>query len=353
MLNLSSKFSSNRLSSISALQGILIEGDKNKLNFYSTNLSLFFHGSIKAESTTPFKIIVEPKKIVEFLSLLKEEALEVEIKENMITLIQGKTTGSFSLIKQADFPLPPAVKEEERKIKTGFLAKNLPLVLFSAAHDEARPALTGVNFLELEDQLCLVSTDGFRLSLVKTKKTEEFPNVLVPAEFLGEVVRQFKGEEEVFFNYSKEEKIIVFRVGENRFYSRLIEGDFPPFERVIPAEKKTTVTLNKDELLRNIKVISIFAREASNIIVCEFGKNELSLKPKTETGEENRAKQEINLEGEPQKVAFNYRFLLDFLNNCSEQELTIEILRPDAPVVFKTEKNKEFLHIIMPVRLQE
>jgi DNA polymerase-3 subunit beta len=154
-------------------------------------------------------------------------------------------------------------------------------------------------------------------------------------------------------NYLDKEKMVYFKTGNDEYFTRLIEGDFPPYERVIPTEKKTTILVEKNELIRNVKLISVFARDFSSIIICHFKKGELILSPKTEGGAENTTTQEIELEGEEMRVAFNFKFLLEFLNTINEENVTIELLRPDAPVVLKTKKNKDYLHIIMPVRIQE
>jgi DNA polymerase III subunit beta len=352
-LGLATHFTSSRLGSIAALQGVLLVGEKNILHIYSTNLSTHFHTCLKVENIDKLKTIVDAKKIIEFLSLLPSGKIEMEITDKAIVFHQEKTKGTFPLMKLEDFPLPPEMKGEEEKISAAVLKKNLPFVLFTAAKDETRPVLSGVNFLNIDEQTYMVATDGFRLSLMKTKKIKGLPSMLVPAEFLSEIVRQVAEDKEIIFGFSPEEKTVVFRIGENDFYSRLIEGEFPPFEKVIPTETVTQVVLDKDELLRSVKLVSVFARDYSNIVVCEFNKNELRLRPKTEAGEENSTALEIELKGEPQKVAFNYKFLLDFLNNTDDKKIRVEILRSDAPVVFKKEENLDFLHIIMPVRIQE
>lgn len=350
---LSSKFTSNRLGSIATLQSILIKCEDGVMNFYSTNLSSFFHTTLAVEEKESFEALIEPKKISEFLALVPSGKIEVEIDEKTILFEQGKIKGKFPLIKKEEFPLPPEMKGKKEKISAEFLLKNLPLVLFTAAKDESRPALSGINFSGGDEQLYLVATDGFRLSLIKTKNIKNLPSMIVPAEFLSEVIRHIGEEKEIVFSYSQEEKTIMFKIKENSFYSRLIEGEFPPFEKVIPQEKKTTVVLDKDELTRNIKLISVFARDYSSIIICRFGKNELIITPKTDGKEDNSTSQEIQVVGEDQKIAFNYKFVLEFLNNIGNKKIIIEVLRSDAPVVFKQEGNPDFLHIIMPVRIQE
>lgn len=352
-LSLASKFTSNKLSSLTALQGVLIKGEKNKLHLYATNLTSYIHTTISVPTEEEFEIIIEPKKIVEFMNFLNSGKIDIEIKEKQLLISQDKTKGNFPLMAADEFPFPPEIKNKMQPLNTAFITKNLPLVLFAASSDDTRPALTGVNFIEADDDFVMVATDGFRLSLIKTKKEMEIPSMLVAGDFLEELLRLVKDEKETLFSYLKEEKMICFKAADTQFYSRLIEGEFPPYERVLPAESKTTVLLNKEDLLRNVKLISVFARDFSNVVVCEFKKDGLYLRPKKDSSAGNSAFQEVEFKGEEQKVAFNYRFVIDLLNNLDVKTLKVEILRPDAPVVFKSDENPNFLHIIMPVRIQE
>ena len=177
--------------------------------------------------------------------------------------------------------------------------------------------------------------------------------MLVPAEFLLELARIAKDKKELRMSYLDKEKMVYFQAGDEGFYTRLIEGDFPPYERVIPTEKKTTIVVEREELIKKVKLISIFAREHSSIVICTFKKGEVVLAPKIESSTDNSSTQEIALEGDEMKVAFNFKFLLEFLNVMDKEEIIIELLRPDAPVVLKQKGDTHFLHIIMPIRIQE
>ncbi|MCX7881048.1 MAG: DNA polymerase III subunit beta [Patescibacteria group bacterium] len=333
------------------LQGVLIKGERNIIHFYSSNLNSFYHGEIKINEKIEkkFEVLIEPRKIIEFLNYLPKEKINLSVLDKQIIIFQDKTQGTFPLIKYDDFPLPPIKKTEEQKIKTNFLKNNLLKILFSTAKDENRPVLTGVNFTSNEDFLIMVTTDGFRLSLIKAEKQIKIPNLIIPSLFLETVIRLIK-EETVFFYYLDEEKMVVFKTKEDEFYSRIIEGEFPPFEKVIPEKTNTQTTVSKDDFFRAIKIISVFAKDMANIVILEIKKDQLIIKPKT--GEEqNTTTIESKTEGEEQKIAFNFRFLLDFLNNIDEKEIIIEVNKPEAPVIFKT-KNKNYLHLIMPIRLQ-
>jgi len=352
-ITIATRFTSHKIGTPQALQGIYIKCEREKMDIYSTNLSYYYHTSLPINTTGTASILIEPKKLSEFLNLLEQEELSIDIEEKQIVVIQGKTRGAFSLFQASDFPLPPKIDQKESKVEAELFKKNLPLVLFSSSKDDSRPVLSGVNFIKSDEGLLVVSTDRFRLSLLRLDSKEPIKNMLIPAEFLYEVSHYVQGEMAVGFTFSEEEKIILFSVGENQFYSRLIDGEFPPFEKVIPTEARTTVDVEAQELLRSIKLIAVFARDQSNIIMCNFKKDGLWISPKLTTGNENSTQIDIDINGEEQRVAFNYKFLLDFLNIIKEEKIRIEILRPDAPVVFKIIKNEAFTHIIMPVRIQE
>ena len=350
-LTLASKFTSSRLSSLSVLQGVLIKGEKNTIHFYSTNLNSYFHTTLKVKENVDFQIAVEPKKIIEFLSLLSFAEVDIEIKEKQLNILSKKTRGAFPLLLTKDFPMPPKGKDKTKKIKSTFFIKNLPLVLFSASSDQTRPALSGVNFLTQEDEMVMVATDGFRLSLLRVKKEIDLPSMIIPSGFLGEILRLMK-DKEVEFEYIEEEKTVVFKMGDDEFYSRLIEGDYPPFEKVIPTDKKTTIVVDREEFLRKVRLISVFARDLSHIVLLKVEENGIKLQPKTEKEEDNTTQLEAKVKGEDQITAFNYKFLVGFLSSVSSKNIIIEMVRSDSPVVFRTDDNENFLHIIMPVKVE-
>lgn len=363
-ISIASRFTSNKVSSVAGLQGILLKIEETTLTMHATNLNTFYETNIVIEKVEEKRnIIIEPKKILEFLAFLPSGKLELTFTEKQFRIQMGKTKGNFPITQGEDFPFPPEMKDKPVKLEGSFFQNELPLVLFSASADDTRPVLTGINFISSENELLMAATDGFRLSILREKKQVDVPSMIVAADFLEEVLRYLKEEKEILFSYSAEEKMVCFASANasekesvasyHKFYTRLIEGDYPPFERVIPAETKTTITMDRAEFQRNIKLISVFAREFSNVVVCEFSAEGVTIRPKKEGNAENTAFQESTMEGDAMTVAFNFRFVLDVLNNIGGKDVVIELLRPDAPVVFKTLDHSAFLHVIMPIRVQE
>ncbi|MBI1863339.1 DNA polymerase III subunit beta [Candidatus Microgenomates bacterium] len=351
-LSLATKFSSGRNTALSSLQGVLLHLKDQTIHLYTTNLNVFFHSKIKTDAEDEAKVVLEPRRIIEFLSLLNTGDTIFEIKDQSIVITQGKTKGTFGIMEMQDFPTPPAMEDGEMNVKTEIFRQYVPFVQFAASRDETRPALTAVNFVVQDDGLMLVATDGFRLSLAKIKEKVPFESMLLPGDFLSEVIRLIKKEKTVGFSASTKEKAVRFTIGDVELYSRLIDGDFPPFEKVIPASFETSVVFDREEMIRNVKLVSVFARDFSNIVIFDIQKGGIQVKPKTDQEDQMGSFQDAQIKGEPVKIAFNYKFVLDYLQHVASKEITLELLRSDAPAVFKEDKAVDAFHIIMPVRIQ-
>jgi len=347
------RFSSSRVGSSPLLQSVKIEIENNKISFFSTNLNSYYLSNAPIKAEIKISLLIEPRKIIEFLSLLSPGEVEGEIGEKGIMLSQKGVSGEFLSVKGSDFPQAPQIEGKGEVVNHQLLNDLLPLILFTAAKEETRPVLNGINFSYLEGVLSIVSTDGFRLSLVQQKTESKIPSLIIPSLFLVELLRETKGAEEVRFLFSEKEKIIRFIIGESQYMSRVIEGEFPPFQKVIPTEVVTEATVDKDEFLRACKIVSVFAKEYSNIALCTFLETGVRINPKQEAGEKNSVIIEGKRKGPEQTAAFNLRFLLDYLQHAKGKKIHVGMVRSEAPVAFREEGNSAFLHIIMPVRVQQ
>ena len=352
-----SRFTASRFSNTATIQGILFEFNKNNLILSATNLTSFAQTSLKIKGGNPLKFVLEPRKLIEFLTFLSDSIIEFEIENNKVVVVSKKTKGTFSVLKGEDFPTFKTSKENGMEVERELFLNNLPLVIFAASHDEIRPVLSGVNLISTENKIEIVATDGFRLSYLEVENTGflDIPSIIIPVVFLNEVTRYLKNiETKVGVGFVKEEKTMFIKTNNFSFYTRLIDGEFPPFRKVIPTEFKTSVTVEKEPFLNAVKTSSVLLQNNSNILILRVRKDGLYLLPKSSMkSEENIVFCEGDVKGDEVRVAFNYRFVLDLLNNIpAKSKLRIEILREDAPVVFKVEQIKGFLHLIMPVRIE-
>jgi DNA polymerase-3 subunit beta len=151
---------------------------------------------------------------------------------------------------------------------------------------------------------------------------------------------------------SKESSQILFEQGETLLIGRLIDGTFPNYEKIIPTDFSANIQFDREEMLKAVKICSIFARDSANIIKLSLSKNQILVSSKSPSLGENTVTVDATLKGEENEIAFNSRYLIDVLSGITDKELVFEMTGPLNPGVFKIKDDNSYLHLIMPVRLQ-
>ena len=225
---------------------------------------------------------------MEFLNALSSQTVIISLSDSGLLINGGEAQGEFLVYKIEDYPEFPILSKGEVVIFPQKIVEELHLILFSSSKDDARPVLTGVLF-EFEENIAkLVSTDGFRLSVLSSTivKVKNKMNFIASSRFLQEILVFYKGGD-LTLTYGQDEKLFSCMIGSVSVVSRVIEGDFPPYQKVIPQKKVTTITFDTQECIKQIKAVSIFAREEGNIIVCDISQKELIFKPKGQKGKQS------------------------------------------------------------------
>ncbi len=349
-----SKFTSSR-TQLPILSHLLLETEEGRLKISSTNLETSASYWIGAKNKENGKICVSARLLAEIVNSLPQEKIHLEVKNSQLNIICASSQATLSGVDAAGFPQLPDIGEKSLvKLKKTDLDQVLPFVLISVSTDEARPLLTGVKFLQKEGQLQIVATDGFRLSLKKTTQMQGLNiDFVISGKALSEVHRLF-GEEknEEAGLIMSDEKQVVFVFPQAQIATRLIEGEYPPFEKIIPTSFTTRVIFPKEELQKAVKLAAIYAREAANIIRLAIKNNLATVSANSPQIGQNQTEIAVRSEGEGGEIAFNARFLLDLLGVFPAEEIAFEMSGPLAPGVFKHPTDDSYLHIIMPVRVQ-
>jgi len=345
------------------LSNVLLATDKGRLKVSATNLETGINLWLGAKIEKEGAISIPAKILAEFVSSLPADKVELEVKENNLSLTCGSFQADFIGLPASEFPTIPSLAGKANiSFKDEVLSQAVSQVAFAAASDEGRPVLTGVLIMAKRNQLVLVATDGYRLSIKKLKeikgleKVEEFKTgLIIPARTLTEVARIVGESEEKTLKLAITPKAsqVIFALAEAEVVSRLIEGKFPDFERIIPEKGKTKAVVETEELLRAVRIASIFARESANIVKFSVKKTGLEISANTAQVGANVSRVEAKTEGVEGKVAFNSRYLLDFLSAMGSKQVSFEMSGALNPGVFTPVGDKSFLHIIMPVRVQE
>jgi len=243
------------------------------------------------------------------------------------------------------------------KFPYGQFQAALSTILFSVSSDETRPTLTGLLFIIREKETVLVSTDGFRLSQkkIEMKGFNEEKKVIIPKGTLSELSR-ISGGENIEFSFKKSDNQVILGVENVVMSSRIIEGDFPDFEKIIPKKTSFKVNADKEDLLRNIKLASVFARDSANVVKMRFIDGAMEIDAESQQYGNQKGKIDVKIDGPLEKgytIAFNYRFLEEFLNCIESDNVQMEFSESNDPALFLDPRDNNYLHIIMPVRIQD
>jgi DNA polymerase-3 subunit beta len=345
------------------LSNLLLSTDKGRLKLSATNLETGINYWLGAKVEKEGTLSVPAKILTEFVASLPPEKVNLEVKENNLLVNCGPYQAEFNGLNAAEFPKIPTLKSKaEISFGTASLLKAINQVAFAAAQDEGRPVLTGVLFLVKGKELILVATDGYRLSLKKLPMTrgvaeskELKKGLIIPSRTLMELARigGTEAEKEIGLAITSEANQAIFASPDTEIISRLIEGKYPDFEKIIPEKGKTKVVVETSELTRAVKVAAIFAREAANIVRFQIDPKGIEITANTAQVGRNVARIEAKVNGGKGKIAFNSRYLLDLLAIVESEEINLEIAGSLNPGVFTLKNEPSFLHIIMPVRVQE
>ena len=301
-------------------------------------------------------LCVPAKIFSELVSSLPQDTVTLEEKEGAVLVSCGGVRASIAGVAAGEFPLVgrPAAKKEI-SLEKEKLVSVLSLILFAASTDEGRPLLTGAKITQKEGGAVFAATDGYRLSVYRSALA--FPretDLVIPGRALGEIVRVCQEEKEVkevLLSDAGDGQLVV-RAGDTTIITRRIDGEYPNFEKIIPSRHTTSATLDVVQLTKAVKSASIFARDSANIVRLHSEKGLVTISANTPQVGENTIEVDAKTEGEEGDIAFNGRFLLELLSNFPGDELVFEMTGALNPGAFTSPRDPAFLHIIMPVRVQ-
>uniref|UniRef100_A0A7C4M2Z1 Beta sliding clamp n=1 Tax=candidate division CPR3 bacterium TaxID=2268181 RepID=A0A7C4M2Z1_UNCC3 len=347
-------------SSLPILDNILLSTDQGRLKISATDLELGINYWIGSKIEKDGEIAVPSKLITEFISNIKEEKINITSQDTSITIEGEKYNAVIKGFNTEDFPsIPDITKEVIFSISSRDFLNAINQVSFSAAMDSTRPLLAGVYFRIDKNILYMAATDSYRLAEKKIKVTNEnksSKNFIIPTRTISEVGKILKdaGEKvEVCFD----ENQILFNFGSIHLISRLIDGQYPNYEQIIPNEFETEVLVDKNELFNVCKVASLFARESANSIKISVkpDKNKEGIGVLSITGQgvqigESVSKIPVKLKGKELEISFNAKYILDVLPNIPEKNVEIKFRDSISSALIQGEGKDDYLYVIMPLR---
>jgi DNA polymerase III subunit beta len=344
------------------LANVLVTASKEGIEVLSTDLETATKVDVVCKTDVLGKTAIPGRMLLEFVSQLPDGEVIFEKLGGEVLVKSGSYSARLATMQAEDFPAIPKIEKGQAiKFGAGDFVRAVLKVAFCAAVDEGRPVLTGV-LCEIEKKLLsMVATDGYRLGFQKIPTGGEgFPvKIVVPAKSLIEVAKligERVGEKEggnVEVVIADNLNQVNFKVDNVEFTSRLIEGEFPNWQKIIPTTFNSSAKISKEEFIKLVRVASIFARDSGNIVRLKLEGGTMTIFATNSQVGSNEAACGIEMKGSGGEIAFNFRYLLEMLSSIEGEDVNFEMIESLNPGRFtEADGNDNFFHIIMPVRLQ-
>ena len=347
------------------LNNFLLSTEENKIKLEATNLetSLIYWGLAKIEEKG--KILIPINLFLNFINLLKDNEINLESKnENLILKTKNQIT-QFQGINPDEFPIIPKNEKEIiceiscEKLKEGLeQISDIPLLTSS------RIELSGVYFNFLKNKLKIVGTDSFRLGekiINIERKLKKEISFIVPQNAVRDLIsilNQKNDNDVVSIYYSVNQVLFDFEEDEIfhskiKFLTRLIEGEFPKYEDIIPSSPSSSVEIlfKRDEFLNQLKQIGLFSGRTSEVKIDCFPKeNKIKLYSKAIDLGESESYISSEIKGKELSISFNYKFLISGISNIKSSEIIFELNGEDGPGVLKPVGDDNYIYVLMPIK---
>lgn len=344
------------------LSNVLIETEQDSITLTTTNLDLGIRAKIKAEVKEPGSITLPVKRLASIVRELPNVDVTLDVGANhQVKLTSGGSTFRIMGIGKEEFPpLPEFGDDRTHTLEQGELTTMLKSVAYAQSSDETRYILNGVYFNFNDGKLTLVATDGRRLALVS--KELEIPegaggSIILPAKTVGELLRMLDKGDKLKIAFS--DRRASFQIDSNKdsgglvdsiyLYSKVVEGNYPNYQQVIPKETHQRIKLERELLLQCVHRAALVCSEKSNSVKIKISSNLLEITAQSPDFGEAHESMAIAYSGPDLQVAFNPTFVMDPLRALTKDEVFFEVKDEVSPGVFKTLES--FLCVIMPVRL--
>jgi DNA polymerase-3 subunit beta len=345
-------------STLPVLANVLLKTEDAGLKLTATNLEIgityWVPGKIDEDgaTTVPAKLLTDLVN-----SLPPGDKVELEVTAgDTLHVKAGRFQTHIKGIDAEEFPaIQTAGDRPTTRIAQNVLRRALAETAFAAASDEARPILTGVLARFEGDQLTLAAADNYRIAVKTVPILDAVPetSVVIPARALNELARILADvDDPVEVVLAAGRNQVLFHLDGIDLVSRLIDGQFPNYQQVMPQAHATRAVLDREELLRAVRPAALIAHESANIVKLQIGGDGdggITVSANAEVGD-HVGQVEAAVEGDGTTIAFNARYLADVLTNVAAEQFALELNGPLSPGVFKPIGDDQYVHVVMPVR---
>ncbi|MFQ5464516.1 MAG: DNA polymerase III subunit beta [Thermodesulfobacteriota bacterium] len=339
------------------LANVLLEAKDGRINTMATDLEVFIKDSTGADVSEEGSLTVNARKLFEIAKELPDEKIKVSSGEaDKIVVTGGKARFNIMGLPSKDFPIFPAYEESAlQTIEKENLKEMVDKTAFAVSTDETRYNINGFLLEKDEGKLRMVATDGHRLALIEKPdgagiQAGDKKGVLMPRKGVMEM-RKLLEEKEGEFQLGVTEKNAVMKKDHTVINTRLLEGEFPDYDKVIPKDNNEEVTAVRTSLLASLKRVSILSMDRIKGVRFNFSPGSLVLTSSSPDIGEATEELDIEYSGQTVEIAFNARYFIDMLEATEDETVTIRLKDPTSPAIVNPRGSEEYTYIIMPMRL--
>ena len=345
-----------RKNTIPILANVLIEAKGDEVRMLATDLEVALRSKCAASVAKGGSLTLPAKKLYEIIKALPETDVRIEEDKNGVKVAADRFDSRMQTLPREDFPtLPDATGKARATLPRAALKEMVAKTQFAISGEDTRYFLNGAKFVLKPESLTLVATDGHRLALVevahKVGVTEEI-GVILPKKTLLELGKLLvEGDGDVLFESG--ENHLFFEVGGRMLISRMIDGQFPAYERVIPKSNDKHIEFERERLTNAVKRVALLSNERSRAVKFDIGKGKVDVT--SSSSEFGEAREEIPVEftGAPLTISFNAQYVLDFLNVVETDSVQLSLKDEVSQAVMKPvgAQGYDYTYVIMPMRI--
>jgi DNA polymerase III subunit beta len=345
---------------IPILSNVLLEAADGKLSLTATDLELGIQTSCPAQVAKAGSITLPARKLLDFMRLLPDAEVSLKSGENnAVTIVCGRSRTRLAGMSRENFPELAKMPAAVTKLPAKALINAISKTIFAVANEESRYTLIGCLLVLREDSFTTVATDGHRLAYVKTPALLEGVSGeirgLVPKKAMGELVKLATeaGAETGDVEFGADDNHLFFRCGRRLLSTRKLSGQFPDYERVLPKEKHTVLTLDKGEATAVLRRVVQFADERSRAVRFELSDGELKLAASGSEAGESEETLPVIYEGKKLKVGFNAYYVLDFLGVAETDSVELQFKDEESAgqMQLSGQEGYDYRYVVMPMRI--
>jgi DNA polymerase-3 subunit beta len=348
-----------RKTTIPILSNLLVEAKGDRLNITATDLELSIRTSCDAKVKKEGAGTIPAKKLLELVRLLPEGEIKFKLLENhWVEIVSEKKKYKLVGMAKENFPALPAMPHTIVQISAPVMESLISKPKFAISMEESRYTLNGGLLILKPDTLAMVATDGHRLALAETDQKLAGLNgemkVLIPKKAMDEVSKlASSADSDAQIEFAKDESHLFFQVGHRLLISRILTGQFPNYEAVLPRDNNKTVTIERGELCDAVKRVSQLADQRSHAVKLAVSRDGIEISASSPEYGEAKENIEKDYKGDPISIGFNSTYMLDFLAAAADGPVSIELKDEQSAGQMRplADESYRYRYIIMPMRI--